>query len=300
MTDVDVSSCVDLQAATANEPAQNGKAAEDRAFADVIPKRQPPNEIERAQIEKARKRTKARTPRIAMHIEERPTGERALYPHHSDREGHQYRLADAFGTRSLHFVHSMLNSLGRATEDHSQTLGLTPGSPDQDAFNAALAVIDGVRPKDEIEAMLAAHMAVTNIALLELVARTRDAIAGHPCQGDGIRRLDVLGSLTNRFMRTYTMQVEALARKRRKGGEQKRDGQACPRPLRRTGCRGRCEPWRHKRGGRKNGKQPYGSEPAAPAIPERPSMRSADQERQALPVPSDQEGALSPARRCTR
>jgi hypothetical protein len=42
-------------------------------------------------------------------------------------------------------------------------------------FHAALAVIDGVRPKDEIEAMLAAHMAVTNIALLELFARTRGA-----------------------------------------------------------------------------------------------------------------------------
>jgi hypothetical protein len=68
--------------------------------------------------------------------------------------------------------------------------------------------------------MLAAHMALTNIALLELVARTRDAIVGHPYQGEGIKRLDVLGNLTNKFMRTYTMQVEALARKRRKGGEQ--------------------------------------------------------------------------------
>ena len=96
----------------------------------------------------------------------------------------------------------MLKSLGKATEDHSQTVGFTPGSPDEDAFNAALAVIDGVQPQDEIEAMLAAHMAVTNIALLELVARTRDAIAGHPYQGDGIKRLDVLGNLTNKFMRT--------------------------------------------------------------------------------------------------
>jgi hypothetical protein len=39
-------------------------------------------------------------------------------------------------------------------------------------------------------------------------------------RGDGIKRLDVLGNLTIKFMRTYTMQVEALARKRRKG-EQK-------------------------------------------------------------------------------
>jgi hypothetical protein len=128
-----------------------------------------------------------------------------------------YRLADAFGTRSRQFVYSMLKGLGNATADHSLNLDFSPSNPDQVAFNAALAVIDGVRPKDEIEAMLAAHMAVTNIVLLELVARTRGAVAGHRYEGNGIKRLDVLGNLTTKFMRTYTMQVEALARKRRKG-----------------------------------------------------------------------------------
>src|SRR5262249_6841800 len=155
------------------------------------------NEVDRAAIEKARKRTKARAPRIAMHIEDRGTGPR-VYPEHSDEEGHRYRLADAFGTRSLQFVYSMLDGLGKGTVDHSENLGFSPGRSDQVAFNAALAVIDGVRPKDEIEAMLAAHMAVTNIALLELVARTRGAIAGDMYQGNGIKRLDVLGNLTTK------------------------------------------------------------------------------------------------------
>jgi hypothetical protein len=62
--------------------------------------------------------------------------------------------------------------------------------------------------------MLAAHMAVTNIVLLELVARTRGSIAGHRYE---FKRLDVLGNLTNEFIRTYTMQIDALTRKRRKG-----------------------------------------------------------------------------------
>ena len=155
-----------------------------------------------------------------MHIVDRGTGVPTLYPDHSDEEGHRYRLADAFGTRSMQFVHSMLRGLGNATADHSLNLDFDPASHDRLAFNAALAVIDGVRPKDEIEAMLAAHMAVTNIVLLELVARTRGAVAGHRYEGNGIKRLDVLGNLTTKFMRTYTMQVEVLARKRRKG-EQK-------------------------------------------------------------------------------
>jgi hypothetical protein len=290
MTDPDLSNGIDLKGTMAFEPAQHDRAAADRALARVAPKRQPPNEIERAQIEKARKRTEGRAPRLAMHIEDRATGSRAIFPHHSDDEGQQHRLADAFGTRSLHFVRAMLTTLGEATEDHSQTLGLTPGSPDQDAFNAALAVIDGVRPKDEIEAMLAAHMAVTNIALLELVARTRDAIAGHPYQSDGIKRLDVLGNLTNKFLRTYTMQVEALARKRRKGGEQNvtvkhvhvhSGAQAVVGVVNHPGRRG---------AGRKDQQvhEHELPEPAALTVSDSSSMRSADQEREALPVPSDQ------------
>ncbi len=202
---------------TLEKAAEKHKAEEHQAFAAKLAKRSPPGPIDRAEIEKARKRTKARTPRIAMHIEDRGTAGSVVYPDHSDDEGHDYRLADAFGTRSRQFVRWMLKGLENATGDHSLDYDFSSGSPNQLAFNAALAVVDGVRPHDEIEAMLAAHMAVTNIVLLELVARTRGSIAGHRYEGNGIKRLDVLGNLTNKFMRTYTMQVEALARKRRKG-----------------------------------------------------------------------------------
>jgi hypothetical protein len=205
-----------------NELPEVEKAAEERpaanqAFADKLARRSPPNEVERAAIDQAIKRTRARAPRIEMHVEG-PT--RRMYPYHSDENGHRYRLADSFGTRSLQFVYSMLRGIGQATADHSETNGFTPGSPDELAFNAALAVIDGARPTDEIEAMHVAQMAVTNIALFDLVARTREAIASHLYQGDtGTRRLEVLGNLTNKFMRTSAMQVEALARKRRKGDQ---------------------------------------------------------------------------------
>jgi hypothetical protein len=153
-----------------------------------------------------------------------------------------------------------------------------------------------VRPKDEIEAMLAAHMAVTNIALLELVARTRGSIAGHLYQGNGIKRLDVLGNLTTKFMRTFTMQVEALARKRRKGEQNvtvkhvhvHAGGQAVVGNVSHRGGRGVT----------KNGQQAYDHERGP--ITESPSMRSADQERKTLPVTGDKKGALSVARRRKR
>ncbi len=63
------------------------KAVEKQAFVE----RQPPNEVELAAIERAKKRTKARAPRVTLQIDERGTSSP-----HSDVEGNRYRLADAF------------------------------------------------------------------------------------------------------------------------------------------------------------------------------------------------------------
>jgi hypothetical protein len=282
-------------------PAEDHNAREDQAFANKLAKRSPPNAVELAAIDRATKRTKARAPRIAVHLEDRGAGA-LMYPGHSDDTGHRYRLADAFGTRSLQFVYAMLRGIGKATEDHSEDKGFRPGSPDQLAFNAALAVIDGVRPKDEVEAMLAAHMAVTNIALLELVAHMRKAAAGHLYQGNGgIKRLEVFGSLTTKFMRTYTTQVEALTRKRRKGEQSVTvkyvhvhpGGQAIVGNVNH----------RNGRGVAKNDHRPHGRSQRASAtgaIPKRPPMRRPDQERKAMPVARDRKRAVSTARRGKR
>ena len=277
------------------------QATADQAFAAKLSRRSPPNEVERAEIEKAKKRTKARPPRLAMHLEKRGAKAGRTYPSHSDEEGHRFRLADAFGTRSLEFVNAMLKGVGMATEDHTASMDFGPGSPDQLAFNAALAVIDGVRPKDEVEAMLAGHMAVCNVVLLELVARTRGAIAGHLYQGSGLKRLDVLGNLTAKFMRTYTLQVEALARKRRKGEQTvtvkhvhvHAGGQAVVGNV----------THRSGRGVTKNEQRPCADERQKPEIGKitnRPSVWGAHQERDALPVTPDEQGPLSSARRRKR
>jgi hypothetical protein len=149
--------------------------------------------------------------------------------------------------------------------------------------------------------MLAAHMAVANIALLELVARTRGTIAGHIYEGNGIKKLDVLGNLTNKFMRTYTMQVEALARKRRKGGQN-----ITVRHLHvHSGGQAIVGNVAHQRGRglTKNDQRPYerGREkPTTHAISESQSVWSADQKREAVPVTRDRQGTLSTTRRRKR
>jgi hypothetical protein len=65
-------------AESAKRAAAERRAAEDQAFAGKLAKRPPPNPVERAEIEKAIKRTKARARRIAMNIEERGSAGRAF------------------------------------------------------------------------------------------------------------------------------------------------------------------------------------------------------------------------------
>jgi hypothetical protein len=77
-----------------------------------------------------------------------------------------------------------------------------------------------VRPKDEIEAMLAAQMAVTDIVLLELLVARTGSIAGHRYEGNGIKRLDVLGNLTNEFIRTMRRSRPATSSSRKPAGVQ--------------------------------------------------------------------------------
>ena len=111
----------------------------------------------------------------------------------------------------------------------------------------------------------------------------------------------MLGNLTTKFMRTYTMQVEALTRKRRKG-QQKiwvkhvhvyAGGQAIVGNVSHRGGRGTA----------KNEQRPYEREKAEPAtrtVSECPAMRGANEEWETLPGTSDEKGALPVTRRRKR
>ena len=69
-------------------------------------------------------------------------------PRHSDVDGWIARIRDAFGTTSLDFATSELNKVGNALAPRN-------GLISEQAENALFAVIDGARPRDEIEAMFA-------------------------------------------------------------------------------------------------------------------------------------------------
>lgn len=77
--------------------------------------------------------------------------------------------------------------------------------------NALFAMIAGIAPQSELEAMLAAQMVATHhLAMRQLSGLTHsEEIAHH----------EMYGNLGNKLLRTFTMQMEALAKLRR-GGEQ--------------------------------------------------------------------------------
>jgi hypothetical protein len=108
-------------------------------------------------------------------------------------------LMEMFGTTDTDFVGTLLNQLA-------------DNGGDEKTVNFMLSVIHGIKPRDQIEAMLAAQMAVVHMTAMKFPPRFAhvETIA----QNDSIERA------FNKLVRTFTMLTEALKR-HRTGGEQK-------------------------------------------------------------------------------
>ena len=128
-----------------------------------------------------------------------------LYP--ADGEGKIWwgRLKKALGTGSSDFVNASLHQLQAAAQ--------FPGSGiSETGINAALAMIEGFAPQNEVEAALAVQMACTHIATMSVLARLGPG--GGP-EDRAVR----LASAVARLVRAFTNQFEAY-RRLRHGGDQ--------------------------------------------------------------------------------
>jgi hypothetical protein len=117
----------------------------------------------------------------------------------------QATMYDAFGTTSGDFIDCEMSRIA-----NSQYSGGQIEAPAKE-MNAALAVIDGTRPANEIEAMLASQMVVTHELAMAMIGKARRA--------ETIEKVSVYGSLATKLSRTFAMQIEAHAKLKR-GGEQ--------------------------------------------------------------------------------
>lgn len=155
-------------------------------------------------IDGARDRIRARGPRFVTRLETDKAGAVVeIGPEHSDRDGWLARLDDLFGSSGRAFPLSQLNHV----------LQISKGSKgyDKNKANALLSAVEGAKPANEIEAMLALQMAITHELALQSLARAQRV--------DQIPQFDSACGMAVRLLRTFTAQAEALAKLQR-GGEQ--------------------------------------------------------------------------------
>ncbi|UDL95817.1 hypothetical protein LGH83_06335 [Lichenihabitans sp. PAMC28606] len=156
----------------------------------------------KAAIANAEARSGARQQRVGVKIEKRD-GVSAIGSDHADLDGHTSQLLDAFGSSSVCFATAAVDVLSRLSVEGNQI--------DSMSLNASLALVDGIRPQDELEGALATQIAASHALSLKMLRKASSAI-----------QIDFRDSYINaatKLSRTMVAQVEALAKLRR-GGEQ--------------------------------------------------------------------------------
>lgn len=164
-----------------------------------------PSAAEQEAIRTAQSNVDARQPRLRVRVNTRKDGTvELLGGDHNDHTGWLARLEDAFGTRGTAFAVAQLNSLISASK-------LSDGSIDPTRLNAMLAIVEGAKPANEVQALLAVQMAATHAAAQTVLARA--------LRVDQIPQFDSAAGIAVKLLRTFTLQAETLAKLQR-GGEQ--------------------------------------------------------------------------------
>jgi hypothetical protein len=150
----------------------------------------------------ARKNGKTATPRIK--VVQQADGSPEFRPDHPDEPLGWRLLSRAFGTTDNAFLAGLINQL---IDVGSQARGMDPGM-----LNFMVSIIEGAEPRDQIEAMLAAQMAVVQLATMKIGRRL--------LVSENIIEQDSTERAFNKLARTFAVQLETLKRYRT-GGEQK-------------------------------------------------------------------------------
>ena len=133
-------------------------------------------------------------------------------------------LSQAFGTADLDFTSGLIEQLVRAS--------IKEGEYDENAVNFMASVIKSVKPRDELEAMLAAQMAAVHVAAMRLANRLANA---ETIQAAGQRRA--------RVQQTYTdlCDADGGAQALSNGRRAESNGATCVCERRRSGDCGQCD-----------------------------------------------------------
>lgn len=124
---------------------------------------------------------------------------------HNDPDLWALQLADAFGTRSRAVISTFLTQLSALCGDTHWDAKAKQWRLDENEYSAALAIVNAAKPRNEMEAALAAQMVAIHLLTMKVTARairyeydTRTA------------------SVAAKLARTFAMQMEALRATRRR------------------------------------------------------------------------------------
>jgi hypothetical protein len=118
---------------------------------------------------------------------------------HSDVELWQAQLGEAFGSRSKAVITLFLRQLeALCSEDHWDEKA-RQWRLDENEFSAALAMVNAIKPRNEMEAALAAQM--VSVHLMQMKCAARAIRFEHDTQTAGVAA---------KLARTFVMQMQAL------------------------------------------------------------------------------------------
>ena len=183
--------------------AANSKASKpDQAQtskADSVQAKNPhvPTPAERALIDSFYNNAEREAPAPKMKIEQGKTGAH-IDSRHPDPTTFHALLANALGTTDADFINAVLTQLANATGKGSDA--------SEDNLNFVLSVMAGIAPRDRVEAMLGAQMAVVHLAAMTFTRRLAHV--------DMVPQQDSCQNGLNKLMRTFTNQMETLKRYR--------------------------------------------------------------------------------------
>ena len=147
--------------------------------------------------------------RISEHAPRMKVGEAAdLAPDHPEPAVGLVLLMAALGTADHDFYGGLVRQLGEACAQD--------GAVDESALNFMLSVVKGIKPRDQVEAMLAAQMAAVHMATLACAR----PLARADAPSDGAERA------LNRLSRTYRPDGRACALPRRRRARREPAGTA--------------------------------------------------------------------------
>ena len=240
-------------------------------------RRPAPSGKEREAFAVAAERSKTRHERVQIQMLGDGPNVGIATPHNDDAAGH-YQLLDALGTTSEPFASYVTSSLMNVARARGMD------RPTEGQFNAALAMLDGHKPANEVEALLLAQAFASFDLAMDMAARTKQASTRE--------MMDSLASISTKMMRTFTAQIEALAKMRRGGSQTVRVEHV------HVHAGGQAIVGNVQTGGRGNGKAAGQSDGIGGDDALGYALLGSDPEGYGVPIPSgEREAALQDARR---